>query len=326
MNNIKQILINISDSIPTVTTIPEVIKESKHWWTNLELPTIVSVVIFILGFFISAWINKNKKRKELELYKLLIVDWVKNSKKSIDQYIEILGAFAKAVKESDSLNIAPYKTNILCFEKLKSLPIEKVADALLVNLQMKRNEKQISSKLFNLIDQLEFLDKNYNLVISHYEKYCKENEQLLNEWNTHFIDLTKNIANNLNNTTISDEEKKFYEYSLSLQMIIVNIQKQNVIEGKNPEIARSICMDNYIAPVYEYGKNNSEELASSIIINKTMNILHEVKMVNIKYNEHCKFGDVFKSMNDQMIKAKTILFESIKYYETHNIKSSWKIK
>ena len=326
MDRIKQILINVSDSIPTITTIPDAVKESKHWWTDFVIPTSVSVTVFILGFLITFFYEKHKKRKELELYKQLIVEWVNDSKKSIDQYVDSLGAFTKIVSDSDSLIIAPYHTNLLCFEKLKSLPLEKLADALLVNLQTKRNEKQVSSRFFNLINQLEFLDKNSNLVMADYEKYCKENEQLRNEWNTHFIDLTKNIACNFIDGTISDKEYKFYEFSLAQQMNIVNMQKQNVQEGKNPAIARSIYMNNYIIPVYEYGTNNSEQFANSSKIQKTMSMLNEVKNVNIKYDEQRKYGDHFKMMNDNMNESKKILFESIEYYETHDIKSFWKIK
>lgn len=325
MDRIKQIIINVSDSIPTAA-IPEFIKESKHWWTNFDIPTFVSITVFILGFLITFFYEKYKKRKELELYKLLIIEWVKDSKKNIDQYINSLGEFAQKVKISDSLNQVPYHTNLLGIEKLNSLPIEKLTDSLLVNLKVDKNEKQAANQLFNLIRQLEFLEKNSNLVMSHYAKYCSENELLLKEWNCHFLELTKNIAVNNNDSSCTNEECEFYEYSLPLQKEIINLQKKNVAEGKNPEMGRSKCMNEYIYPVYEYGIQNSSELVDSTKIQKTIILLNEVKNLNIKYDNHAKFGIVFEEMNNRMIKARTILFDSIEYYEKHVIKSFWRIK
>ena len=251
--------------------------------------------------------------------------------------------FAKEVKISDSFNIAQYIPNLLCFEKLNTLPLEKLTDALFINLQTKRNEKLDSGKLFNLINQLEFLNKNSNLVMAHYEKYCKANEQLRNEWNKHLIDLTKNIAENRNeliktttenrnDNTIPAEKKKFndevykfYYYSTELQKKIADMQNQKTNEGHIQEIARSTYMNNYITPVYKYGLENSDQLAASERIQETMIMLKEVKNVNSKYIEHRKYGDHFEKMNGKMIESKKILFESIEYYETHDVKSSLKI-
>ena len=325
MDSVKQILINITDSIPTIAVIPRVIIENKPWFTSLDFSIIISIVIFFMGFIISRFIEKNKKRKELELYKLLVVEWVNDSKKSIDHYVKYLEAFAKKVKSSDSLNSIPYQTNRLCLNKLNALPIEKLTDALFINLQIKPTEKKSSIQLFNLINQLDFLDKNIRLVTAHNEKYYKENEGLLHEWNTHLVILTKNIVNNYNDKTKTEIEDKFYEYSLTLQKDIINLQKQNA-EGTNYlEVARSIFMSKYINPINKYGIND-QKFANSQRIQMTMNLLRELTMVNLKYNNLVGYGNDFENMNFENIKAQTILFKSIAYYESHKIKSFWKIK
>jgi len=323
MDSIKQIITNISDSIPA---LPTAIVVSNPRWPNIDVSIIISVVVFVIGFIVTILIEKSKKRKEMNLYKLLIVEWVKDSKISIDQYINSLGEFAQKIKISDSLNQTPYHTNLLGIEKLNTLPFEKLTDSLLVNLKIDKNEKQAANQLFNLIRQLEFLEKNTNLVMSHYAKYSSANELLLNEWNCHYLELTRNIADNYNDPTNTNVEFKFYEYSLPLQKKIINMQNINIKEGKNPDVSRSKFMNEYINPVYEYAIQYSNELVNSPKIQKTMNMLHEVKVVNIKYDNHARFGEMFEKMNADMIKARTILFESIEYYEKHNIVPYWRIK
>lgn len=315
------------NSITAIDSVANLSKNTNYASTtsgyNINISIIITVLIFFLGFIISNLIEKYKKKRELELYKLLIVELVNDSKKDIEQYIESLRIFAQEVKKSDSLNIALYHSNVLCFEKLSSLPLEKITDALLVNLKVRKKENKATKHLFNLIRQLEFLEKNAKLITINYEKYLKQNELLLDEWNKYFIELTKNIGSNYIDITTSEPERQFYDHSKPIQMKIVDIQKQNIAESKSPEVPRSKIMNEFINPVYEYGKQNSGEFSSSSKIQETMMMLHEVKMVNMKYNNHIKFGNLFERMNEEMIKAKTILYETIEYYENHDIKSFW---
>jgi hypothetical protein len=327
MNCTNHIIGGISDSIPAISSASEaVIKESKTWWTNIDTSIIISIVVFFGGFLITILIEKNKKRKELEIYKTLIVEWVKVSKSNIDQYIRSLGEFSNRVKNSDSFNIELYHTNLLCIEKLNSLPIEKLTDALLINLSVKKNEISAVSQLYSLINQLEFLDKNANQVTLIYDKYCKENDILLNEWNDHYLDLTKNVAENYNDQDTPEIYHKFYEFSMLKQKKIIDFQKQNAIDHNNLVLCRSKFMNEFINPVYQYGLDNSQHLVKSANIQKTMTMLNELKIVNQKYDTHSEYGEVFEVMNNSMIDSRKILFASIDYYDNHDIKSFWKIK
>ena len=321
-----QLNTNISDSISTISTVPEAFKDNIHWWTNIDVSIIVSVVVFVSGIIVTILIEKNKKRKELELYKLLIVEWVKVSKSNIDQYIKSLGEFSHKIKNSDSFNIESYHTNLLCIEKLNTLPLEKLTDALLINLKVEKNEKSAAGQLYNLINQLEFLEKNAALIKGIYENYCKGNEILLNEWNGHYLELTKNVAENFNDLDSADIYRKFYEFSLLKQKKIIDFQKQNVNDDNNLALSRSKFMTEFINPVYNYGLENSPQFGTSVNIQKTMTLLNELKIDSLKYDNHNGFGEVFEKMNDQMIRARTILFESIDYYKIHKIKSFWRIK
>ena len=264
--------------------------------------------------------RKNKKRKELELYKLLIVEWVKDSKNHFDRYTLSLGEFAQKIKDSDSLDKVPYVMNLLCIQKLNSLPIEKLTDALLLNLKVETNDKSSLKEFFNLVNQLEFIEKNDIQIKSIYEKYSKESELLLDEFNSQYIPLTNDISENYFDVDTTTIERKFYEFALTYQRSIVEFQKLN------REIPRSKFMTEFIDPVYQYGVNNPIDFANSKRIQKTMKILNEIKIVNIKYINHAGFGDLFRKMNEKMIKAQSILFKSIEYYDTHNIKSICGIK
>lgn len=301
------------------------IATAPNWLTILS-SIIIPIFIFIVGFYVKELVEKNRKRKELELYKLLLVEWVNDSKKNIDQYIQSLGEFAERIKTSDSLNIVSFNTNLLGIERLSSLPLEKLMDSLLINLNVKKNDNQITRKLFNLIHQLEFLEENSKLVKNYYNKYIDDTNQLREEWNISFVDLTKNIGHNYNDITVTQFERNFYMYLMPLQMKIVEKQKENVGRCNNPEISRSIIMQEYINPSYNYGLQNESELSNSSKVNRTMSMLKEVWTINMKYDNHAKYGNLFDNINKQIIASKTILFESIQYYENHKIKSILKIK
>lgn len=297
------------------------ISDSTGTFSYDAINTIIAVAIFVLGFVITNLINKNNKRKELELYKLLIVDWTKSEFQSITTYIENLILFANNIRENDSLNIAQYTSNVITFKRLNSLTIEKITDALVVNI--KDDNKPASVKhLHNYLFQLDYFEEATTDIWKKYEQYCKMCDELREEWNKAYIPLNSLL---IERYSVPKEELSELEISFldAIERMFYGILSEK--KDELDEIGISIWNEKFIKPAFNLIGSN-EGYSKSIKLRPFIKLIKDLLIVRVKHDSYKRFAEVFLRSSDVMKKAQGILYDSVEYFEQHDIKSFWFIK
>lgn len=288
--------------------------------SDAALSALITTLIFVVGIFINILIKKYEKRNELVLYKKLITIWIKNSQTSIDQFISSLKNFASDIKENDNLNIAQYTTNLICFDRLNDISINKITDALIINIANKSKNSDPVTNMYNLLTQVEFIEKNSVEIRSVYEKYCIENQKIMDEWNDNYLNF-RNAMKSFNNNNINEKELFFSEKIYSCINPIIISQSERPLE----EYPISKWKSNFVDPILSYFTTDVDFIKSEKIITVVMNISN-LRIAILKHEKLNTFGDVFAGMCQCMIDSKKILFESCDYFEKKNIRNLFFIR
>lgn len=289
-------------------------------WSQIDIPVIVSIIIFILGFYINGLIRKSQKRVELRLYKSIILKWWEKSKKTLDDYIASLEKFAEDIKTNEDFNIAAWRTNLVHVTKLNSLPVEKIADTVVVNLKTD-DEQESVKQMMNLLFQLEFIEKGYVEIRAVYDKYCFENQKVMDEWNLYYMRLIDSLQELSVANDLSTAESEYIEYIQSRLF-----PKMERIY-QNQSIGISEWSQEFVEPCHIYGSDpcNAEITKSSRMLN-LINSIKGLRIAILRHNKLNGFSYVFNENKSNMIRARDIIIESMKYIEKHDIKSILRIK
>ncbi|MDL2319799.1 hypothetical protein LJC45_01560 [Alistipes sp. OttesenSCG-928-B03] len=306
---------NIADVSPNIITAP------LDLFPYDAINTIIAVLIFVLGFYINILITKKNKKKELELYKLLIVDWTLSIKNSIKIYIKSLNEFAENIAKNESLNIAQYISNTVNIKRLTDLSLEKMTDTLVVNLSAK-DEKESVKKLHNYLLQLDYFSEATPDIWKKYETYCDACDEIRDKWNVAYMALNKLLMerHTHNQSDYTDLEVSFLDH---IQTLFTNIllQKKDEME----EIGMTVWNEELIQPSLDLIVSNVE-ISKSMKCRPIISIIHDLRIVRVMHDSNKRFSEVFIRSGETMQKASDIMFDSVSYFDNHQIKSFWKIK
>lgn len=312
-------IISLANSIEN-NTLHDSIKNSLNnasAWSNISLvDIIIPITAVILGSLITWGFNKTKRRRELCSYKDMIVKWCQCSNDSIQQYISSLEKFAKDIKDNNSLNIAIYSTNIICVDKINQLPIDKILDSLILNIDDKEKDKNT----YNLLSQLEFLEKISIMIMDKYKDYCSENKDIMESWNNNYKNLFRVMDDiiSLDNTSLNKEEqllrRRVREYSIPI----------NYNRKDKKEITIDIWEKDFVDPLIELiGQSKNQIIHPKI--NEAIQYVYELKIAIERHNKLNNYGLVFQEIKASMQSSLEIINESISYFASHDIRKWWNL-
>ncbi len=298
---------------------------------QVDVATIVAICIFILGFIITGIINKANKRIELKLYKQLIVSWTESTKSSIDLFISKLQEFAIAVSQNESLNIAKYEHNLITFQRLNSLPIEKIADVLTLNIKIKRkgdSQGQATKMMYRYISQIEYIEACVSKITEEYYKsYVQNSKNVMDEWNKNFIALKNSLTHrrlHRDYEHASERERHFYDL-IEIQFVKLQMQHRNA----NGEVPMSLWDSDFIQTSMDSIEANLREDVNLLESALFVEVSTHIAGLQLSYMQHIAnkgFGRVFLEMSNNMQKAENDIFESIKYFKEHRLRRILYIK
>lgn len=280
--------------------------------------TIVSIFIFFLGFAINDTIRKHYKKDELFLYKNLFLEWANKSLDSLIKYETSLKEFANEIKTNESLNIPKWTSNLIYFSKLNSFPIEKIADTLAINLKVEDTEKA-RKKMFDLLYQIEFVEKNYVEIKDTYNLYCIKNAKIMDEWNKNYMLLYSKILSAKTSTSFTSAELYCFN---NIEHLFAQILKK---KENDVEISINEWSDKFIEPCMDYLNGKIYLIQNSKLIEITMLIIN-IRIVIIDHYALNKYGDVFDENLSHMEKAGNIIKESVDYFKKYSLKKTIHIK
>jgi hypothetical protein len=148
------------------------------------IPTVVALIVFVLGV-IASWLKDNiARRREVKNLKNVVTQWVPNLKDPVDFLVESCTAFSKAAGESKELGAQGMKFNQLYADKLGSISLESMIRTFVTNSTGKKEDN--NKYLFNIVSALSFLEKKEPEIIAKYNEHYTSANELLGRWNEAF--------------------------------------------------------------------------------------------------------------------------------------------
>jgi len=154
---------------------------------KILIPVLVTILLFFIGYLIGWITTKYGKYKETKEYREMILEWIGLIEKPIQTQIDTCKKFAELVGSSEDLQPEVLEYNNFIIEKIETIPIERYIKTFVINT--KGNIKEKYKRIYDLISQLDYLKKVQKEMLDYYEKYHSYCEELMNEWNTNFINL-----------------------------------------------------------------------------------------------------------------------------------------
>ncbi|MDR2911179.1 MAG: hypothetical protein LBV47_07460 [Bacteroidales bacterium] len=298
--------------------------------SNLDFGAIIAVLTFALGFIINGYMNKRHKRRELNLYKNLIISWTESHKKAIDNFTNSLQKFGSEVKNNIYMNIPQYDNYLMSLERLNSIPIEKIADVFMINIKIKDEEDstEIAAKhMHRYIASIEYLSAVSIKVMKYRDDYEIEAKNIMNEWNTNFLNLKYSLISRTTHVKwneTSPEEQCLYKKIEDMFLMMQLLPKNEDCEAGMP-----IWDEKFIHPAMTYIEQsigNNPQLLSSEIFITISTYIAGLQFLFMKWQANKGFGCVFLDTHKHVVSCCKDIYEAIEYFKNHRLRHSLYIK
>ncbi len=187
LNIIETTTIHPVDTCVT-TVIAEPAQENTNQpgpWAPILIPTISSIIVFIIGWFLTRFFKRKDEIKARNKYRKMIIDWIELIEPIETKVIESTKNLSSILDISDNMQPEPFDMQQPAPNRLNELSLEKITDAFLLN---KKNDlKEDNKHVFNIISGFEFLSKVSEIIQTTYEKYNEQALNLCQKWNDTYM-------------------------------------------------------------------------------------------------------------------------------------------
>lgn len=305
----------------TIYSISNHIESDIPWYETLDFSTkisllslivaiislIVSVIIFCVGFYISELIRRHNKSNEFKQYKQFIHEWVEKSNFNLEEYINSLEDFSEKVKVNTDLNIAPWRTSMIHLSEINKIPLEKFSDIYIWGHSEEKKE-QNRKYLMNFLYQIEYLNKVEVLIKSVYDEYCINNNKIMDEWNSNYMQLLDFIGM-CNAENMSPEEH--YVYNNTTNKLAPLLKPDGSFSG----IDR--WENEFINPMLDILKPLP---LTSHIIYQFIIYIRNMRIIKMKHDKLNQYNYVFNEYVVNLKHSQSIIKNAIEHFKNQEIK------
>ena len=268
-----------------------------------------AVLILFGGFSFTEGLRRWNKSNELKQYKQFIEEWITKSDYTLNKYISSLETFSNKIKNNTDLNIAKWETNIIHLSKINEIPLDIFSKIYIFELRKKEYAKN-REQLKNLLFQLEYLDKAPNEIKNVYNKYCNDNEQILNEWNTYYMQFLDFFGSN----TVDPQcfENDIFNNISHLFYSLMNTKDKIYAGTDNWENA-------FIKPSMELLLSD-KRCSESVLLRQVMINVRNLRITLIKHKNLNDYSVLFNEYIINLKLSQKTINESIEYFRKKKIK------
>ena len=300
-------------------------------WNKID----TTVATFFLGFLITEAIRRWNKGRELTQNKYFIEEWVNESNNTLDQYITALKKFAEDISINTDLNIAKWSTPLIHLPQINNISLERFSDIyiwginninynwiirivfnipIINRIPFFKNKKEEYIKnnrihLMTFLYNVEYIQKATEQVKEQYEKYCRNNELIMNEWNECYLRIVDflSIPHPLTNETERDIFRDVKQRFLSL------------ITTKDRHFAGTNKWDSDFTTPFMMKLSEPQYQHSEVLYQLSVLIAH-LNNVLLKHKKHNQYSEVFNDYVVNLTKAKKDVVTSYDYFHPNSIK------
>lgn len=212
---------NRTDSLITtaLTNINDNLAAANHngflgvsW--DILLPAIISIGVFILGYFITGLQARRKAQKSRNLVRDTIVTWADANFETLDKYVQSIKDLAERIGDTDNIGPELFSIQHLTIDVLAQFGIDRLTDALVSGLSDKVDKAEKGAKLNAYLTSVSYLEKTQKVVMEQYDYFFAEFKNLILQWEKKWREFMQNCDMNtirLSNMPSNTPEKQFYK-------------------------------------------------------------------------------------------------------------------
>lgn len=201
INTDSLVITTLSDINVNLSAINENLLASDHnsflgvsW--DILLPTIISIAIFILGYYITGLQARRKIQKSRNLVRDTIVTWADSNFETLNKYVESIKDLAERIGNSDTISPVSFSIQHLTIIVLTQFSIDRLTDALVSGLPNRIDKAEKGAQLNAYLTSVSYLDRGQNIVMQQYEDYHSTATDLLNRWEKKWAEFMVNCDMN----------------------------------------------------------------------------------------------------------------------------------
>ncbi len=181
----------VADTTATVVVAEQSISKEPGAWAPIMIPTVCSIIVFVLGWVVTRLYKYKDERNEKESYRNMVLDWIDLVLPIEEESVNALKSLADSISHSDDMQPVPYVMPQGIPDRLNELSLEKITDAFTA---VKSNDtKTRNIHLFNMVCGLEYYSKVNAEVIKAYKSYNQQMTALCAEWNSTYMPFINNL-------------------------------------------------------------------------------------------------------------------------------------
>ena len=213
------------------------------------------------------------------------------------------------LNNNTDLNIAPWRSGIIHLSEINKIPLEKFSDIYIFGLS-KKIENENRKQIMNFLYQIEYLNKAPTLIMEVYNKYCENNQRVMDEWNTYYMQLLDLFGSTKTINPQTIEGSVFLEiYKLFIPLI----------NTSNGEYAGTDKWKNeFVIPAINI--LTRKECSDFSILAQIMILVRNLNIVIIKHDKLNDYSRVFDSYVENLKKAQLIINNSMSYFDGKEIR------
>lgn len=204
------------------------------------IPACVTLFVFGLGIF-ATWFKLNlERRRQYRQLKALFYTWVPNFSAPVEAFALSCADLSARLIASERLAAEAFGFLSLNTDKLAAIDIHQLVKAFIYNST--GEEASNNEQLFYLTSNLDYLHRLGPEIEAKYQEHYAKANNLMNDWNTAFMTLTKNTTALFSELTIKSQQRQTLENQLR-----DNAAAWLLISAQNPQNT-TLIYNNLITP------------------------------------------------------------------------------
>lgn len=305
---------NRTDSLLTtaLTNINDSLAAANHngflgvsW--DILLPAIISIGIFILGYFITGLQARRKAQKSRNLVRDTIVTWADANFETLDKYVQSIKDLAERIGDTDNIGPELFSIQHLTIDVLAQFSIDRLTDALVSGLSDKVDKTEKGAKLNAYLTSVSYLERTQKIVMEQYDQYYADATDLSIQWEKKLIEFMENC--DMNTMRLFDmpmtPEQKFYSDIASFKKVTDN-DFSKCSTGKNLVV--------HILRVFETPHIYTKEILD------TSYIFRELKSLITQIDDMKRYKQLFLDDAEKIEKAIERFRSAVDFYREQKMK------
>ena len=189
--------VQLQDTVQVAYPQVEKIWGQTPSWGAVIIPTTVTIIVFVLGQFLSHLSKKEEKIKETITFRKTLFEWINLVQQPVIKQIELLRDFSDAVKTNKNLQNERLAFSRNMVGKIEIVTAENIMKYLLFNSSKPKIDKR-AENAFNMISQIDFLKSLETEICKQYDAYQRQSLALFSDWNNNIQQIQRLCSSSIN--------------------------------------------------------------------------------------------------------------------------------